>query len=73
MHAYFVSMQDSEGKKRYLEKFNLDNFDSCRSKWKDDIDLWLPVSHVHIGVIPNSIMVFACSECLCSCKDCWPH
>ena len=32
LHAYFVSMQDSDGKKRYLDKLNLDNIDPCSGR-----------------------------------------
>ena len=52
--AYFGSLQDSEGKARYLEKLSmLDGFDpyeSEKSQWHDDIDLWPSITHIHLAM-----------------------
>ena len=51
---YFGSLQDSEGKVRYLEKLSmLDGFDpyeSDQSQWHDDIDLWPSITHIHLAM-----------------------
>ena len=47
-------MQDADGKKRYLEMLSkiggLDQYQTARNEWLDDIDLWLSVTSVHIGM-----------------------
>ena len=41
--GYFSSLQDSEGKRRYLEKLSeiggLDPYETMKNEWQDDIDL----------------------------------
>ena len=52
--GYFASMQDPNGKARYLDKLRiLDGFDpyeSDRSQWLDDVDLWPSITHIHLGM-----------------------
>ena len=52
--GYFGLLQDSEGKARYLEKLSmLDGFDpyeSEKSQWHDDIDLWTYITHIHLAM-----------------------
>ncbi len=52
--GYFASMQDSDGKARYLHKLSiLDGFDlyeSDRSQWLDDVDLWPSITHIHLAM-----------------------
>ncbi len=52
--GYFASMQDSDGKARYLQKLSiLDGFDpyeSDRSQWLDDVDLWPSITHIHLAM-----------------------
>ena len=48
------SLQDSDGKKRYLEKLSviggLDSYETARNEWLDDVDLWPSVTSIHIGM-----------------------
>lgn len=52
--GYFLSLQDADGKQRYLEKLReidgVDPYETVRNKWNDDIDLWPSVTSVHIGM-----------------------
>ena len=52
--GYLSAMEDVEGKKHYLEKIRviggLDPYETPRSDWQDDVDLWPSVSSVHIGM-----------------------
>ena len=42
--GYFASMQDSDGKARYIDKLSIlggfDPYESERAQWLDDVDLW---------------------------------
>ena len=52
--GYFGSLQDAGGKKRYLEKLELlggfDPYETGKSEWQDDVDLWPSISHIHLGM-----------------------
>ena len=52
--GYFESLQDSDGKARYLEKLKtLDGFDpyhSSKSEWQDDVDFWPSITHIHLAM-----------------------
>ena len=54
MPGYFSSLQNKDGKKQYLEKISIiggfDPYETERSKWQDDADLWPGVTSVHIGM-----------------------
>ena len=50
--GYFASLQDTDGKVRYLEKLSIlggfDPYESEKSQWLDDIDLWPSITHIHL-------------------------
>jgi len=52
--GYFGSLQDSEGKARYLKKLNMldgfDQYESDKSQWHDFIDLWPSITHTHYAM-----------------------
>ena len=52
--GYLSSLQDSEGKKWYLEKLSvfggLHSYETARNEWLDDVDLWPSVTSMHIGI-----------------------
>ena len=52
--SYFASLQDAEGKKRYLEKLEIlggfDPYETGKSEWQDDVDLWSSITHIHVGM-----------------------
>ena len=52
--GYFVSMQDSDGKGRYIDKLSVlegfDPYESERSQWLDDVDLWPSITHIHLAM-----------------------
>ncbi len=52
--GYFASLQDTDGKERYLEKLSmLDGFDpyeSDRSQWLDDVDVWPSITHINLAM-----------------------
>ena len=52
--GYMLSMQNPDGKKRYLEKLKkiggLDPYETSRNDWQDDTDLWPSVTSIHIGM-----------------------
>jgi len=51
---YRSSIQDEGSKKRYLDKLKLigglDPYETDKKEWKDDVDLWPCITHVHIGM-----------------------
>lgn len=52
--GYFVSLQDTDGRRRYLEKLSVlngfDPYESEKSEWQDDIDLWPSITHIHLAM-----------------------
>ena len=52
--GYFASLQDTHGKARYLEKLSIlggfDPYESEKSQWLDDIDLWPSITHIHLAM-----------------------
>ena len=52
--GYFASLQDASGRKRYLEKLTLlggfDPYETAKSEWHDDVDLWPSITHIHLGM-----------------------
>jgi len=56
LEGYRSSIQDegSYSKKRYLDKLKLigglDPYETDKKEWKDDVDLWPCITHVHIGM-----------------------
>ena len=54
VEGYLSSIQDQDAKKRYLDKLDaicgLDPYETEKKQWKDDIDLWPSITHVHIGM-----------------------
>ena len=52
--GYFASMQDSDGKVRYIDKLSIlggfDPYESERAQWLDDVDLWPSITHIHLAV-----------------------
>lgn len=52
--GYVSSIQDQDAKKRYLDKIGiiggLDPYETVRSEWQDDVDLWPAVTCVNIGM-----------------------
>ena len=52
--GYFEFLKDAEGKKRYLEKLEIlggfDPYDTGKSEWQDDVDLWPSITHIHLGM-----------------------
>ena len=54
VEGYLSSIQDQDAKKRYTDKLDaiggLDPYETEKKEWKDDIDLWPSITHVHIGM-----------------------
>ena len=52
--GYFASLQDANGRTRYLEKLKLlggfDPYETEKSEWQDDVDLWPSITHIHLGM-----------------------
>ena len=52
--GYFVSLKDSDGKARYLEKLSMlegfGPYESDKSQWLDDIDLWPSITHINLAM-----------------------
>ena len=52
--GYFASLQDADGKKRYLEKLELlggfDPYETGKSEWQNDVDLWPSISRIHLSM-----------------------
>ena len=52
--GYMTLIQDQDAKKRYSDKLGiiggLDTYETVRSEWQDDVDLWPAVTSVHIGM-----------------------
>lgn len=52
--GYFSAMKEVEGKKRYQDKLKLidgiDPYETDKSEWLDDVDLWPSISHIHVGM-----------------------
>ena len=52
--GYLTLIQDVDAKKLYLDKLGifggLDPYETDRSEWQDDVDLWPAVTSVHIGM-----------------------
>ena len=52
--GYLASLQDTDGKARYLEKLSIlggfDPYESEKSQWLDDIDLWPSITHIHLAM-----------------------
>ena len=52
--GYFASLQDCNGKARYLKKLSLmggfDPYESAKSEWLDEVDLWPSITHIHLGM-----------------------
>ena len=52
--GYLSSLQDADGKKRYLEKLSmiggLDPYETARNEWLDDVDLWPSVTRILIAM-----------------------
>ena len=52
--GYFASLQDAQGKKRYLEKLQIlggfDPYETGKSEWQDDVDWWPSITHIHLGM-----------------------
>ena len=51
---YFESVQEQDGRKRYLEKLRaiggLDPYEVPRNEWQDDVDLWPAITYIHLGM-----------------------
>lgn len=52
--GYFASLKDSNGRSRYLEKLcilgGMDPYETGRSEWQDEVDLWPSITHIHVGM-----------------------
>ena len=52
--GYFSALKDVDGKKRYQDKLKLleglDSYETTRSEWLDDVDLWPNITHIHVGM-----------------------
>ncbi len=52
--GYFSSLKSSAERERYLEKLKhvggIDLYETDRSDWQDDIDLWPSITHIHLGM-----------------------
>lgn len=52
--GYFASLQDASARKRYQEKLTLlggfDPYETAKSEWHDDVDLWPSITHIHLGM-----------------------
>ena len=52
--GYIDSLKNSQAKARYKEKVDkiggLDPYETTRSEWEDNIDLWPSVTSVHIAM-----------------------
>ena len=49
---YFNSLASDTAKRRYMDKLKLaegaDPYEVPKNEWKDDIDLWPAITHVHV-------------------------
>ena len=52
--GYLSSLENDESKKRYREKLatigGLDPYETSRSDWLDDVDMWPSVTSIHIAM-----------------------
>ena len=52
--GYSSSLQDADSRKRYEDKLSIiggvDPYETCRSEWLDDVDLWPNVTSVNIAM-----------------------
>ena len=63
--GYYSSLASNDSKKRYSDKVKLvDGIDpyEVKNEWKDDVDLWPAISHVHVCTlfslqVPIQIMI----------------
>ena len=66
---YFNSLASDTAKRRYMDKLKLaegaDPYEVPKNEWKDDIDLWPAITHVHVCVYliltPSPILTRICS------------
>ena len=59
--GYYGTLLSDASKKRYSDKLKLmdgiDPYEVAKNEWKDDVDLWPAVTHVHARTrvhVPNS-------------------
>ena len=52
--GYFLSLQDKDGRKRYMEKLmaigGVDPYEIPKNEWQDDIDLWPGITYINLGM-----------------------
>ena len=52
--GYFLSLQDKNGRKRYMEKLmaigGVDPYEIPKNEWQDDIDLWPGITYINLGM-----------------------
>jgi len=52
--GYYSALKDIDGRKRYQDKLSLlgglDPYETTRTEWQDDVDLWPNTTHMHVGM-----------------------